>query len=497
MKKLVALMLSLLMLATMIPMASADEEIVLTFATDWSGGPNGVEATDSVYMQVWMEKTGIKVQAVTASDEQLATNPVKPDIIKVFDTGSTMGSDVYSLISYGDIISLNDLFEQGYGENYRARLAEIPGADKLAKNDDGIYPAFYMLRAADAPKSFSGMLIRQDWLTELGLEMPKTIADWDNVLRTFKAEKGATLSGMWAGLQGLEYAFAVTDTFFVDGETVKFGPVEDNYKEFLTQFHTWYDDDVLDPDIFTESADAVYAKIASGEIGALFGYTGSTFNKILSMDADVTAGWVPAPVAVYSDENPVNVAFKTAPLQTTAYMISADCKHPELAAQFIDWIYSEEGTMLSNFGVEDVSFVYDENGTPVFTDEINNNPNGYSRTDALEIYSGEANKPFVVTRDGMMAGYTTEVQQQSLALWMDEENTIREIPTLAFTADESDELSLIMTDITTYVSENRINFIYGNRSLEEFEAFRSAIKDMGIDRALEIYQAAYDRYLAR
>lgn len=497
MKKLTALILSVLMLAAMIvPACAADEEVVLTFATYWSGGPEAVEATDSVYMQVWMEKTGIKVQAVTASDEQLATNPVKPDIIKVFDTGATMGSDVYSLISYGDIIPLNDLFEQGYGANYRAWLEKIPGADKMVKNDDGVYPAFYMLRAADAPKSFSGMLIRQDWLTELGLEMPKTIADWDNVLRTFKEKKGATLSGMWAGLQGLEYAFAVTDGFFVDGKNVHFGPVEDNYGLFLNQFHTWYKDGVLDPDIFTESTDAVYAKIASGEIGAIFGYTGSTFNKILTMDADVAAGWVPAPVAVLSEENPINVAFKTQPMQTTGYMISADCKHPELAAQFIDWIYSEEGTMLSNFGVEGVSYEYVD-GVPTFTPEISNNPKGYSFTDALEIYAGESNKPCVITREGMMASYTTDVQQQSLKVWMDEANTIREVPTLTFTTEESDEIVLIMTDITTYVSENRINFIYGNRSVEEFEAFRSDIKKMGIDRVLEIYQAAYDRYLAR
>lgn len=500
MKKLVAILLCALMLANMIaPIATAgaEDEAVLTFATYWSGGPNAVEATDSVYMQVWMEKTGIKVKAVTANDEQLATNPVKPDIIKVFDTGSTMGSDVYSLISYGDIIPLNDLFDKGYGTNYRAWLEKIPGADKMVKNDDGVYPAFYMLRAADAPKSFSGMLIRQDWLTELGLEMPKTIADWDNVLRTFKEKKGATLSGMWAGLQGLEYAFAVTDTFYQDGDKVKFGPVEDNYNEFLTQFNTWYKDGILDPDIFTESADAVYAKIANGEIGALFGYTGSTFNKILTMDAEVAAGWVPAPVAVYSEENPVNVAFKTMPMQTTAYMISADCKNPELAAEFIDWIYSEEGTMLSNFGVEGVSYAYDANGVPYFTEEISKNPNGYSFTDALEIYAGESNKPCVITREGMMASYTTEVQQKSLEMWMDEDNTIREVPTLTFTADESDELAGIMTDISTYVSENRINFIYGNRALDEYETFRSDIKNMGIDRALEIYQAAFDRYLAR
>ncbi len=498
MKKFVALLLSLIMLLGLAPMAVAEEEL-LTFATDWSGGVEAVVATDSVYMQTWMEQSGIQVKAVTATEEQLAVSPEKPDIIRVRDTKNCMGSDVFTMISYGELIPLNDLIEQGYCPNYVAALESTGDGMKLVANDEGIIPGFFQLRAKDAPRTFAGMLIRQDWLDELGLAMPTTIAEWDTVLRAFKEHKGAHLSGMWASLDALEYAFGVSkNNFFRDGNTIKFGPVEDNYNLMLEQLHVWYRDGILDPDVFTESADATYAKIANGETGAIFGYTGSTFNKIFSMSQEIIDAFVAAPAPVLSADNPIRVAPETPTAnQYWCYVISADCENPELAAQFLDWLYSEEGMLLNNLGIEGVTFEYDENGEPYYTDLLKNNPKGYSLNEAKEIYMGEANKPSLITYEGMMIGYDTEVQKQSLVVWDDAENTMRMLPPLSLTTEENDEFSSIMADINTYVGENRINFIYGNRSIEEFEDFRSAIKSMGIDRALEIYQAAYDRFLAR
>ena len=39
---------------------------------------------------------------------------------------------------------------------------------------------------------FSGPILRKDWLDELGLEVPETIDEWENVLAQFKEKKGAT-----------------------------------------------------------------------------------------------------------------------------------------------------------------------------------------------------------------------------------------------------------------------------------------------------------------
>ncbi len=38
---------------------------------------------------------------------------------------------------------------------------------------------------------YAGLMIRKDWLDELGLEIPVTYDDWEIVLTKFKEEKGA------------------------------------------------------------------------------------------------------------------------------------------------------------------------------------------------------------------------------------------------------------------------------------------------------------------
>lgn len=505
MKKLVSFLLAALMLTCLItPLslasAEAKSDVVLTLATEWTGGPNATVATDSIYFQEWMKATGITFETVPASAEQLSmrvATDTLPDIIQAFDTSSFLGSNVYSLIADDVIMPLNEMIEAGHCPNYMSALQSIPEADKLAKSDDGLYPGFYMLRAEDSYKTFGGMLVRQDWLTELGLETPATVADWDTVLRAFKAEKGATsaLSGMWAALDGMRNAYGVTDAFYVEDGAVKYGPIESNYELFLQQMNAWMIDGILDPDIFTESADTVYAKIANNEIGALYGYTGSTFNKILTMD-NPGMDFVAAPNPIYSEDTPRFIT-ATYPLQTTAFMLSATCQDPVLACQLIDWIYSPEGTMLSTFGVEGVSYTYDENGTPVFTDVVLNNPDGYSRTDAQAIYAGEANKPYIVTAESMIAGYTNEKQQDSLVIWECTDGDFRVMPPLSLTAEETAEMSALLTDIDTYTSESRLNFIYGNTPLDAYDSFVSTLQSLGIDRCIEIYQAAYDRYQNR
>lgn len=498
MKKLVALLISLILLLSCVPSSFAEDEPLLTFATDWSGGVEAVVATDSPYMQIWMEKSGIKVEAVTATDEQLAVSPVKPDIIRIYDTKNCMGSDVFTMIQYGELIALNDLIDEGYCPNYKAALDSTGDGWSLISNDEGIIPGFFQLRGKDTPRSFAGMIIRQDWLEELGLDMPVTIADWDNVLRVFREQKGARLNGMWGALDAMEYGFGVARTFYRDGDTIKFGPIEDNYELLLQQLNAWYADDVLDPDVFTENADSTYAKLANGEIGAIFGYTGSTFNKIFTMSEEVINGLVPAPAPVLSLDDPIRVAPETPTAnQYWCYVISADCKNPKLAAQFLDWIYSEDGIILSNLGVEGITFEYDENGVPYYTEFVTNNPKGYSINEAKEMYCGEANRPTLIIYEASMITYSNQVQKDSLDVWNDSDNTIRMLPPLSFTSEENEKVTSLMASINTYVSENRLNFIYGNRSLDEFEAYRQDIIDMGIERVIEIYQAAYDRLLAR
>jgi len=61
------------------------------------------------------------------------------------------------------------------------------------------------------------------------------------------------------------------------------------------------------------------------------------------------------------------------------------------------------------------------------------------------------------------------------------------------TQEEQEEITNLTTDIGTYVEENLDRFIMGERKMSEFDDFVKQIKDMNIDRVIEIQQTAFDR----
>ena len=56
------------------------------------------------------------------------------------------------------------------------------------------------------------------------------------------------------------------------------------------------------------------------------------------------------------------------------YGVTSACENPEAAVQWIDYVYaSQDGLMLYNYGIEGMSYEYDESGEIRFTDLITNN----------------------------------------------------------------------------------------------------------------------------
>lgn len=85
----------------------------------------------------------------------------------------------------------------------------------------------------------------------------------------------------------------------------------------------------------------------------------------------------------------------------------------------------------------------------------------------------------------------------AIMLWTENSDDAYVLPTnLSLTVDESERFSVIMTDINTYAEENVMKFVTGELSFDTWDQFIGTIESMGIDEAIEIYQGAYDRYVA-
>ena len=459
--------------------------------------------TDSVYYEKIQEACNVKLKFVDSTGGKetmsilIGTNDL-PDL--VLCSKNDISGGVQNLLDTGVIVPLNDLMAEGWMPNFEALMETDTEMATLLKNDEGKYAWATMMYAEDAPTSFQGYMIRKDWLDELNLEVPTSIEAMEKVLLAFKEKKGVEsgLAFSWKTTSIFPQSWGVVEDFYVDNGEIKYGYMEDSYKEYLARANEWINLGILDPDTFSQDQDTFWAKMAMGKTGLVFGFTGGEFNKILTMkEENPDMEWIPIPWPGVEDGEGFPVDNGSSRLvDTYGIFVSSKCENKEAAARVIDYIYSEEGTMLSNYGVEGISYEM-VNGQPVLTELITNNPEGKGLTDALALYAGPVNKPYINTKMGKMLQYAQEVQQDSLEIWDTSGGAVTILPPLSMTADEKEEYNLIMTDIKTYVAEYKLKFILGSESLDNFKTFKNNLINMKIERAIEITQGAYDRFMSR
>ena len=134
-------------------------------------------------------------------------------------------------------------------------------------------------------------------------------------------------------------------------------------------------------------------------------------------------------------------------------------------------------------------------GEPVYTDLILHNPDGLSISDAmLEHIFASGSGPFVSDERYMEQYYQHSQQKEALTVWGDSTAPKNTVPPLSFTTDESARLSEIMANVETTCDEMIFKYIMGLEPMDKFDDLVNTIKGFGIEEAIEIYQAALDRY---
>lgn len=178
--------------------------------------------------------------------------------------------------------------------------------------------------------------------------------------------------------------------------------------------------------------------------------------------------------------------------------ISTNCSNVELAMAWCNYWYTEEGTLLANYGIEGKSWERDADGNPQFTDLVINNPD-MAFDIAISVYCEFNGGGYYVLNAKTNSNYT-EVQLEARENWLKNSDTAGNYPGYAsLNADESSVYASYIGDITTYVEEMTLKFITGGEALteESFATYRQTMDDFGLQNCIEVYQSAYDRYLQR
>lgn len=352
-----------------------------------------------------------------------------------------------------------------------------------------------------------GPMIRKDWLDELGLDVPETYDELHDVLKAFKEKKGAdaalvlnyAATGINNGLvqgygiNGLVADAAMSEPYYQVDDTVMYGPIQPEFKEYLAMVHDWYEEGLIWQDFmsFTDFQNPPTDVILADRTGVFYGEV--TYIATLE-DASTTEGFELVAIPDFVQKSGDTIPFKEerAYAASTPWSISTQCECPELLMQWCNYMYTDEGALLCNYGLEGESFEYDENHVPVFTDLVLNNPD-MSTTVALFMYCLDRG-PFYRDETREQSGYT-QAQKDASSIWQSNLSVGRGIGSTALNTEESSEVNQFYGDIKTYIEQSVLEFIIGNRDLTEFDAFVDHIEGMGIDEVTACYQAAYERYL--
>lgn len=418
------------------------------------------------------------------------------DIPDVFD----VRSDVFRYSKEGLLLELTDLIAE-HAPHIQALFEQYPDIVKEIRMPSGeLYTvAAYFIGNADI--SVFVPLIREDWLEQLNLEVPRTVDDFYNVLKAFKAEYPESLPlSMHNSFNygSLAAAFGLHDResqywWAGDDRKVVYEVLSPKYKEYVTYLNKLYAEGLLDPLVYQPDLGALNNIVSNNQLGAGTGYDNLVplWNALLTSSGVEDGRFVPIPpfAPVHDDDD---IFIQKLAAVGNQYAISSKSSDPVATIKWLDFLLSEQGSNIVNFGVEGISYEMAD-GRPQLTDFVLNNPDGLDPGSALRSLGAWGPMPRVATHDFVRQLNTVEanafVDQVS-------EYLVAPFPKMVASDEEQARLSQLMPDITTYVTEMSMKFVTGGEPLDNFDAFVGNLRSMGIEEVIAIKQTQYDRYAA-
>lgn len=479
------------------------------------------------------EATGIDMsfihpsQGATGSEAfqiLLASNEM-PDVIAYGWGGTAYSGGPDQAIADGVIIAINDYLEE-YAPNYYRYMEGDIGKEsgyiykKSALSDQGNYYGFRGINIGSYG-CFDGIYVRKDLLDKWGFDIPETIDDWTAVFKKAKEEGHKypftcqkNLLAAFSAKELFNTAYGIGQNFYLEGKKVKFGPYQKEYKDYVKQLAEWMKAGYIDPDYITNDSTVTDAFMMNGTSIATVGFIGSGLGKLLPTVEELKPDWeiaaCPMPVLKKGDVPKFQTLMNPTRDSTMAitYACGADNEQRyKEAIKWCDFIYSDEGMILKNFGVEGDTYtmVKGEDGKEhyMYTDKVVKNfkdVGAQNISGGLYHYVLPSNHPGFNDLDDYYQGYYTyQEQKDALNVWnkyIDEAGK-NVLPGLSYTGEEAAKIANIQANGKANFQAAVSNIILGKQPIEDLDKAVKALKKAGYDEYLKIQQTAYDRYLAK
>ncbi|SDE11870.1 ABC-type glycerol-3-phosphate transport system, substrate-binding protein [Paenibacillus sp. UNCCL117] len=228
-------------------------------------------------------------------------------------------------------------------------------------------------------RTYRSWYVRKDWLDKLGLKMPNNYDEYVNMLKQFTFNDpdgngkqdtyGFTTSGNGANL-GYDWPEFVKNDLpfpsFIENNQYADSSMHPKMEQVLNDVVKLMNDKVIDPDWFLNKAPQHIEKAIQGKVGVVlsgaknFAYDNNTQGiQYRTKQINSQAEWQPMPIFANKA-----IGSKSAPGSPILFPKTVADKNPERIERttaILDWLASEEGYLLTHYGVEGKHYTRDGN----------------------------------------------------------------------------------------------------------------------------------------
>jgi len=536
MKKLLSLLLVLVLALGVCSFASAEG------GKYYGGYDDTISATIAVYQRssqgdaanIWWwdfcrEYFGIDF-TVTQSNDSTTTKSTmfaSGDMVDVFYQFFMSSSLVVEQgVTNGNLIPLDEYITPEIMPNLSRIYEAYPEYKTTITAPDGHIYSLGVIQNANSP--LMTFYINQRWLDEAGLDMPRTLDEFTEVMAAFKAREelpeneGKTIVPLTGDLGNqprfIANAFGwITDSAGyltqialddVDGKPCFIYMDEERFPEFMKVMKDYIAKGYFSADVFDDQ----YAgnQTAAQKAEDLTGFDQNTSNAI---DPNEWTAAIPL-TSQWNDEPAIARSYNAINCQSFNIASTCDESKVERLMKWVDWLYDYDNYLMSHWGpsAEETDWLCGlKSGYTVSTNE-----QGRYVYSCQEVEDGEYTSfgDYQNRRiQGIIGGYLglnldmwgEATRPYNPTIWNNkvDENVLPYLvatyPNIVFfEADVQERVTELRTDINAYVMENYVAFISGEKEMtdENLAEFFGTIRNLGYDELLGYYNDYYEAYKA-
>ena len=453
---------------TLIPKDAADEKMSIMLATN--------DLTDLIYLQGGYDKFSVRPDQLLGDGQIIDLMTVKDNM-----------PDYYQILEDNVVLMKN-----------------------VTNNEDQILYFGEPIFEQEVAMS-GGLMIRRDWVEKAGMNFPETMEEYIDVLRWVKnndangngIDDEVPFCGSHGSLQVIGNLTGIQDSFSMDGGSggqVIYAPLhKERYKTRLKLMRIFVEEKLINEDYYNFDFSQRDTWVSQDRVGGALTGLGNIDKWNLMMDSHETFLMWPLSNPEQSDgKRYFDRTMLAKAMDSNGVVITTQAKHPDKAAEFINYFYTEEGHDLAIFGVEGVTYNM-VNGWPKYTDLIydeNNeqkgvNKYGISIVESMDTYLGF---PGIkswrdIRKWAQLSLNSPGARQANIRAWTDpftpETNTA--IPPAMMTEDDAYEFSKINADLDSYLLESIAKFTNGTWDIEaDYDKFYNTLIDLKAEEALVI-----------